>query len=342
MLLRFNHIDLNLRHAFTIARGSSTVRPSIQVEIEHDGIVGRGEAAPIQRYLESAESVKHFLYSLDFAGFNSPFQIDEILSYVDMRAPGNHSAKTAIDIALYDWIGIYLKLPIWKYFGLNSAKAPATSFTIGIDSPDVVRQKVLEAEDYPSLKVKVGTDRDEETMATIRSVTDKPIRADANEGWTNREEAVRKIEWLSGLGVEFIEQPMPALQIDDIRWLHERVEIPLIADESIGRLDDLASLQGAFDGINIKLMKCGGIRNTMRLIHAARALNMKVMLGCMIESTVGIAAAAQISPLVDFADLDGALLTDNDPYTGLSFDHGRIVLNNLPGLGVFPIGSEAD
>jgi L-alanine-DL-glutamate epimerase-like enolase superfamily enzyme len=334
MKLSFASYDLSLRHTFTISRSSRDIEPCILVELEHEGITGYGESAPSERYQETPESVAAFLEKVDLTGFHEPFQAEEILNHVHTLAKGNTSAKAAIDIALHDWIGKKLGIPLWKMWGLEKAKTPVTSFTIGIDSLQLIEQKVNEAEQYPILKVKVGVPNDEEIIKTIRRVTDKVLRVDANEGWKSKEQARDKILWLEEQGVEFVEQPLPASHPADIAWLREQVHIPLIADESVKGLSDLPSLHGVFDGINIKLMKCTGLREAMRMIHTAKALNMKIMLGCMIESSVAIAAAAQLSPLVDYADLDGNVLITNDPFSGIALSQGKLLLNDLPGLGV--------
>ena len=334
MKLTFQHIDLHLRYTFTIARSSRDTELSVIVELEHDGIVGYGEAAPSDRYGETRGTVEAFLQKARLAQFADPFQVEDILAYVNDIAPGNASAKAAIDIALHDWIGKKLDIPLWKLWGLNKDITPLTSFTIGIDSLAVIEQKVREAEAFPILKVKVGIPNDEEIIKTIRKITNKTIRVDANEGWKSKEQARDKILWLEDKGIEFVEQPLPARDIEGTAWVRERVHIPLIADENLTDLASLPNLHNVFDGINIKLMKCGGLRSAMRMIHTAKALNMKVMLGCMIESSVAISAAAQLSPLVDYADLDGNILITNDPYSGVQGEGGKLLLNDLPGLGV--------
>ena len=336
MNIRFHIVDLHLRHPFTIARGSSAVRQTVILELEHDGIVGFGEAAPLQRYDESIKTVSSFFEKIDRQKLIDPFSLDSILQYVDSIAPQNNSAKAAIDIALHDWIGKRLNIPLWKLWGLDKRKTPVTSFTIGIDSPKVIEQKVHEAENYPILKVKLGAANDEEIIKTIRKMTDKPLRVDANEGWTVKELALDKIQWLTSQNVELVEQPMPAGQpADDLLWLHENVSLPLITDESVKTSSDIPSLKNMFDGINIKLMKCKGTREATRMIHTARALDMSVMIGCMIESSVGISAAMHLSSLVDYADLDGNLLITDDPFSGLEMNGGSMILNDRPGLGVF-------
>lgn len=334
MKITFSSYDLKLRHTFTIARSSRDISSVVFVELEQDGIVGFGEAAPSRRYGETVETVSAFLKALDLSTFESPFQLESILDYVEGLAPGNTSAKAAIDIALHDWIGKKLGVPLYRYWGLERGKTPVTSFTIGIDNPEVITQKVEEAEEYPILKIKLGGVNDEEIMKAIRRVTDKTLRVDANEGWKTREIALKKIQWLEQEGVEFIEQPMPAEDLAGTAWVRERVKLPLIADENSLRLHDVPKLQGAFDGINIKLMKCTGLREAMKMIAVARACDMKIMTGCMIESSIAISAAAQFSPLIDFADLDGAALTTNDPFEGVTIVGGRLVLPERPGIGV--------
>jgi L-alanine-DL-glutamate epimerase-like enolase superfamily enzyme len=334
MKLTFRSCDLQLTHTFTIARGSRDVEPCILTEFKHDGITGYGEAAPSERYGETPASVTQFLRRIDLGAFTDPFQVDDILRYVGGLAEGNFAAKAAVDIALHDWVGKALDVPLWKMWGLSKDHTPRTSFTIGIDTLEVIEQKVAEAEAYPILKVKLGTDRDEEIIRTIRKCTDKVVRVDANEGWKVKEEARDKILWLEEQGVEFVEQPMPAADLEGTAWLREQVGIPLIADENVERSSDIPALQYAFDGINIKLMKCGGLREAMRMIYAAKLLDMKIMLGCMIESSVAISAAAQLSPLVDYADLDGNVLIANDPFTGVGLEDGKLILKDRPGLGV--------
>jgi len=334
MVLTYRSYDLQLTHTFTIVRSSKDVEQCVIVELHHDGIVGFGEAAPSERYGETVETVHSFLKNVNLEHFKDPFQLEEILCHVDSLAPDNTAAKAAIDIALHDWIGKKLGVPLWKLWGLNKDNTPLTSFTIGIDSLDVIERKVLEAEQYPILKVKVGVPNDEQIIKTIRKITDKVLRVDANEGWKSKEQARDKILWLEEQGVEFVEQPLPSSDLDGTAWLREHVHIPIIADENVTRLSDLQRLYGAYDGINIKLMKCTGLREAMKIIHTARALDMKIMLGCMIESSVAISAAAHLSPLVDYADLDGNILITNDPFDGVKVVDGKLILNDYLGLGV--------
>jgi len=334
MLLRFYPYTLELAHAFTIATSSRTTTPAMMVELEADGITGYGEAAMPPYLGESQESAARFLGLFDAAAVKDPFQLEQILPRIDALAPGNTAAKAALDIALHDWIGRKLGAPWHRIWGLDAAKTPVTSFTIGIDTPEMVRRKTREAAPYRIIKVKLGRDTDKELIETIRSVTDKPITVDANQGWRDREEALRMIEWLQARNVVFIEQPMPKEQLDDTAWLRERSPLPLIADESCQRLADVARLRGVFDGINIKLMKCTGLREAHKMITLARALGLKVMLGCMTETSCAISAAAQLSPLVDWADLDGAVLIKNDIFDGATIVDGKITLSDRPGIGV--------
>jgi L-alanine-DL-glutamate epimerase-like enolase superfamily enzyme len=340
MRLTHSQYDLRLKHTFTIARGGRDTSAVVLVHLEHEGITGCGEAAPSARYGESPETVSSFLANLNLSSFQSPFELESILAYVEKSAAGNTAAKASVDIALHDWIGKKLGVPLFRYWGLEGLQPPKTSFTIGIDTPEVIEQKVREAEAYPILKIKLGGDNDQEIIRTIRGVTKKTLRVDANEGWKTRELAVERIKWLEQEGVEFVEQPMPAANLAGTAWVREHVNVPLIADENSLRLADVPNLQGAFDGINIKLMKCTGLREAHRMISAARASKMKVMLGCMIESSIGISAAAQLSPLVEYADLDGNVLVSNDPYDGVRSLDGTLELIDRPGHGAVKLSGD--
>lgn len=327
--------QLKLTHTWTISRNSSDFKNNVFVRIEKDGIVGYGEAAPNVRYGENSElTTKKIKAALHILKDNDLFHFTNIKEAVDSAIIKQSCAKTALDIALMDWVGKALNVPLYKFFGLNPADAPLTSFSIGIDTPEVIKQKVREAEQYPLLKIKVGKPNDEEIIGAVRSVTDKPIRVDANEGWKNKEEALEKILWLKSQGVEFIEQPMPSDMIEETAWLRERAGIPIVADEAVKSAADIPKLSTAYDGINIKLMKAGGLQEALRMIGMAKALGMKIMLGCMIESSVAISAAAHLAPYVDWADLDGNLLISNDPFSGVKVNKGKFVFNDKPGLGV--------
>ncbi|NDV84908.1 dipeptide epimerase [Bacteroides sp. 51] len=335
MKLSFRPYELKLRHVFTVATYSRSTTPDVQVEIEYDGIIGYGEASMPPYLGESVESVMSFLSKVDLEQFNDPFQLEDILAYIDGVMPGNTAAKASIDIALHDLVGKLLNAPWYKIWGLDKEKTPSTTFTIGIDTPDVVRKKTEEVAGlYNILKVKLGRENDKEMIETIRSVSNLPIAVDANQGWTDKKYALDMILWLKEQGIVMVEQPMPKTQLDDIAWVTQHSPLPIFADESLQRLSDVAGLSGAFSGINIKLMKCTGMREAWKMVTLARALNMKVMVGCMTETSCAISAAAQFSPAVDFADLDGALLIGNDIFKGMEVVKGKITLNDLPGIGI--------
>ena len=340
MTLRYFPYELQLRHTFTVATSSRTTTQGVQVEIEYEGLVGYGEASMppyLQKELGTLESVQAFLKRVqDIIGeFDDPFKLEEILSRIDSMSESDAAAKAAVDIALHDLVGKMLGAPWYKIWGFDAAKAPSTTFTIGIDTPDVVRAKTKEcAEKFNILKVKLGRDNDKEMIETIRSVTNLPIAIDANQGWKDKKYALDMIHWLNERGIVMIEQPMPKTQIDDIAWVTEHSPLPVFADESIQRLKDVAAQKGVFSGINIKLMKCTGMREAWKMLNLARAMDMKVMIGCMTETSCACSAAAQLSPAVDFADLDGNLLIANDRFRGMEVVKGKITIPDLPGIGV--------
>jgi len=334
-MLEYKIKELNLRHTWTIARNSSDVKRNVFVIYTRDGISGIGEAAPNVRYDETPESTIELIKKAKpLVEKFDPWHFVDMGYEIQKLDKAQTAGKCALDIALMDWVGKSLGVPIYKYLGLDKSKTPLTSFSIGIDTPEVMQAKIKEAEEYPILKIKVGKDNDEEIMNAVRAVTDKTLRLDANEGWKTKEEALEKILWLEKLGVEFIEQPLPSHMLEEHRWLRERVNMPIIADEAVKSAADIPALATAYDGINIKLMKSAGIQEALRMIWMARSLGMKIMLGCMIESSCAIAAAAHLSPLVDFADLDGNLLVANDPFQSVSVVKGRMILNDRPGLGL--------
>ena len=333
--LSFEPYELQLRHTFTVSSYSRKTTPDVQVKLEYEGFTGYGEASMPPYLGQSVETVCAFLGKVDLAQFNDPFQLENILAYVDSLSPGDSAAKAAIDIALHDLVGKLLGQPWWRLWGLDPARTPDTTFTIGIDTPDVVRQKTRECADrFNILKVKVGLDNDKEMISTIREVTDLPLAVDANQGWKDREQALDEIHWLKENGVVMVEQPMAKERLDDNAWITERSPLPIFADEAIQRLADIPSIKGAYHGINIKLMKCTGMREAWKMLNYARAEGMKVMVGCMTETSCAVSAAAQLSPAVDFADLDGNLLITNDLYTGMEVVNGKITLSDRPGIGV--------
>lgn len=336
MQFRFRPYTLELKHVFTIATSSRTTTPVVLTEVELDGVVGYGEASMPPYLGESHETATAFLKKVDLSKYDNPFELETILADIDAIAPGNPAAKASVDIALHDLLGRLMKQPWYNIWGFDPAKTPNTSFTIGIDTEDVVRAKTKEAAEYKVLKVKLGRDTDKMIITTIRSVTDKPITADVNQGWTNREAALEMLHWLKERGVVMVEQPLPKERVDDLAWLTERSPLPIIGDEGVQRLVDIPKAKGVYSGINIKLMKCTGMREAHKMIVLARALGMKVMLGCMTETSCGISAASHLSPMVDWADLDGALLISNDVYDGTKVIDGKVTLMDRPGIGVRP------
>lgn len=338
MKLRFFPYELKLCHVFTVATYSRTTTPDVQVEIEYEGFIGYGEASMPPYLGQTVQSVMTFLQKVDLEQFNDPFQMEDILTYVDSLSEGDGAAKAAVDIALHDLVGKLLNAPWYKIWGLNKDKAPNTTFTIGIDSPEVVKQKTEEcAAKFNILKVKLGCDNDKDLIETIRSVTNLPIAVDCNQGWKDKQKALDMIFWLKEKGIVMIEQPMPKEQLDDIAWVTEHSPLPIFADESIQRLKDVVKIKGAFTGINIKLMKCTGMREGWKMVSFARALGMKIMVGCMTETSCAVSAAAQFSPAVDFADLDGNLLIANDRFEGMKVVKGKITLPDRPGIGVVKV-----
>jgi len=327
---------LQLRHTWTTTMSSSAYRETVHVRYSRDGIVGYGEGAPIIRYKEYPDQAKQAIDSVrDVILSENPVYFDKLLGDVRRRLGENqHAAMSAVDIAMMDWVTKKLNVPLYAYFGLDPADAPVSDFSIGIDTPEITRQKTLEAANYPILKVKVGLNTDEETITAIRSITNKPIRVDANEGWTDKEEAIRKINWLETQGIDLIEQPMPAHMLDETRYVRSKVHLPIIADEACTSASMIPQLINSYDGVNVKLDKAGGILEAYRWIKMARAMNLKVMLGCMVSSSCSCTAAAHLTPLVDYADLDGNLLVSNDPYVGLKIEKGKLILPDGPGLGL--------
>jgi L-alanine-DL-glutamate epimerase-like enolase superfamily enzyme len=333
--LELEVVRLKLRHTWTTTMSSSEYRDTLEAHLVREGVTGVGAGAPIVRYHEDAEGAKSALAAVRSIVLSAdPWRLQTLLDSAFRQLESQYAARAALDIALHDWVGKKLGIPVYRLLGLDPDEAPITTFSIGIDTPEITRQKVREAAEFPVLKVKVGLDTDEATIDAVRSVTDKPLRVDANEGWKDKEEALHKIEWLSARGVELIEQPLPASMLEETAWIRERSPIPVFADEACLRSSDIPGLAGAYDGVNVKLDKAGGMREGLRMIHTARACRMKVMLGCMISSSVSTTAAAHLSPLVDYADLDGNLLVANDPWEGVLVRDGRLILPDRPGLGL--------
>jgi L-Ala-D/L-Glu epimerase len=341
MQLDFEVLELRTRHAFHIAReAGAPVRRTVWVRLrDGDDLEGWGEAPATAYYGETAETVTAVLPLLGRALANAlggdVFAIAKAEAALDHALGVNAAAKVAVSAALHDLVGKRLGLPVWKLWGLDAARAPRSSFTIGIDEVEVMRERVREAAGYPILKIKVGTPRDEQVLAMIREeAPDKVLRVDANTAWTPKQ-TIAMLPMLEAYGVEFVEQPLPPADLEGLRLVRRASRLPIVADESCVRLADIPRLVGAVDGINIKLAKCGSLAEAVRMAHCARAHGMRVMMGCMIESTLGIAAAVQVAPLIDDLDLDGAALLANDPFAGPGIEaDGTIRFNEQPGLGV--------
>ncbi len=332
--LSFEPYNLQLKHVFTLANSSRSTTPVMLTKIEFDGFVGFGEASMPPYLGETQQSAAKFLSGLNMEQFSDPFRLDEILEYVDHSAASNSAAKASVDIALHDLIGKIVGQPWHKLWGFSAENTPDTSFTIGIDTNEIIKQKVEEASVFNILKVKLGRDNDKEIIETIRSVTNVPLCVDVNQGWKDKKQALDMVFWLKEKGIEFVEQPMPKEMLDETAWLTQNSPLPIIADEALQRLSDVKATIGSYSGINIKLMKCTGMREAHKMVNLARANQMKVMIGCMTETSCAVSAAAQLSPQADWADLDGNLLISNDPYSGMKVINGKITLNNLPGIGI--------
>ena len=334
MRLRCHPYTLEMRHAFNLASSSRTTTPVVLVEVEWEGWTGHGEASMPPYLGESHESVLAFLARVDLEAFADPFALEDILTAVDAIAPGNTAAKAAIDIALHDLVGQLLGQPWWRLWGLTRDKAPPTTFTLGIDAPDVMRAKTREAAGFRMLKLKMSEEHHLDLVDVVRDITDVPFTVDANGGWGDRGEALERIHALAARGCVLVEQPLDRSRRDDLAWLTERSPVPVIGDEGIRRVGDLRGAVGVYTGVNIKLMKCTGMREAMNMLTTARAFGLQVMVGCMTETSCAVSAAAQLSPLADFADLDGALLIRNDPFEGLEVVNGVVMPPERPGLGV--------
>ena len=335
MRLHITERTLRPRHDFTLSREKISERRSVFVEIEHEGLIGRGEGSPIGRHGETAKSCRAALERMRNTLKNAdPADYQNLITELRPLAPDDKAAMAAIDAAIMDWVGKSRGEPLYKLYQADLTAMPATSMTIAIDTPERVRERALEASDFPFLKLKLGGDHDRAMIDAIRDVTSVTIRGDANEGYPDREAALREIEWLATRNVDLIEQPLAANAPDDMAWLKARSPLTLIADEALTSIDDLSDLAHAYHGINVKLVKSGGGLAAKKTIERARSLGITVMLGSTLESSLGIAAAAHLAPLADFVDLDGNLLLANDPFEGHPLKQGRIVLRNRPGLGI--------
>ncbi|MGM9861080.1 MAG: dipeptide epimerase [Muribaculaceae bacterium] len=333
--LSFAPYELKLRHAFNLAKYQRTTTPDVQVQIEYDGIIGYGEASMPPYLGESVDSVTSFLSKLDLSQFSDPFRIEDIMAYLESVAPNNRAAKASVDIALHDLLGKIMGQPWYKIWGLNPQKCHHTSFTISYDAdPAEMKAKIDETAPFKVIKIKMGLDHDKELVNAIRSRTDTAICVDVNQGWSDKEQALEMCHWLAERNCLFVEQPMPKEMIDETAWLRERSPLPIIADEFLQRLPDVKRAAAAYDGINIKLMKSTGMHEAYQMAVLARSLGMKIMLGCMTETSCAVTAAAQLAPMVDWADLDGNLLIANDRFDGIKIVEGKVTIPDRPGIGV--------
>lgn len=335
MNLTFAPHTLYFKRPFKIAHGVRSSTPIVLTQIEHEGMIGYGEASMPPYLSETHETVLSFLNkaALIISKITFPFDMETVLKQIDNLAPNNTAAKAAVDIALHDLFGKLVNKPCWQIFNGDKNKTPYTTYTLGIDTPEVIIEKIKEGEEYKIIKVKLNGEKDKLIIETIRSVTDKPIAVDVNQGWTNKQHALEMIEWLTDKNVLFVEQPLPKSNFDDAAWLFERSPLPLFADESVQRLVDIDKVKDCFHGINIKLMKCTGMHEAHKMIKEARALKLQILIGCMSETYCAVSAAAQLSPLVDHADLDGPLLIKNNFFEGIEFVNGKITLSEMPGIG---------
>jgi L-alanine-DL-glutamate epimerase-like enolase superfamily enzyme len=336
MNLTYSPYTLEFKRPFKIAHGTRSSTQIVITQLEHEGITGYGEASMPPYLGESHETVLAFLKKAGpiLKNFKDPFETGMILTEIDQLEKFNTAAKASIDIALHDLTGKLKNKPCWQLFGGDKNQTPFTTYTLGIDEPEIIKQKVLEGSEYKILKVKLNGENDKLIIDTIRSVSDKPIAIDVNQGWKDKHKALEMLLWLSDKNVLFVEQPLPKDKLDDAHWLFEKSPVPLFADESIQRHSDIDKVKDCFHGINIKLMKCTGMHEANKMIIRARQLNLKILIGCMSETSCAISAAAQLSPKVDHADLDGALLIKNNLFDGITFDNGKITLNEMPGIGV--------
>ena len=339
MKISCKQFELELKHPFSISKFTRTSTPLMLLKIEHEGVIGYGEASMVPYMGESYESAATFLNLVDWNKIQFPFDFKAIIAYLDSLAPGQPAIKAAIDIALNDIQGKLLNKPCYEIYGADPLKMPVTSYTIGIDTPEVIREKLKDAAAFKVIKVKLGRDNDQEIINTIRSMTNVPLYVDANQGWTDKIKAIDLIYWLHSQGVVLIEQPMDKNNLDGNAWLTARSPIPLLADEAVQRLADMDKLKGAYHGINVKLMKSCGMYEGHQMILKARSFGMKVLIGCMSETSCATLAAAALAPLCNWADLDGPWLTKNNPFTDPAFETGKYILKDLPGLGLEGITS---
>lgn len=334
MKLSFQVYTLKRKYPFVISGYTFLEDPVLYVQLEHEGVTGYGEGCPGYYFNETIERAQEFVSGLDLSQFNDPCDSEEILDYLQQKAPGFTSAKAAVDIALHDLIGKLQGKPVYSLFGSDPRSMPETTLTIGMDTPEMIRKKVREAGAFKRLKVKLGGENDRQIVQAIRQETQVPITVDANQGWTDRHAALDMIHWLNAHNTEFIEQPMPKEDVDGNAWITMHSPLPTVGDEAVLNVDEVPKAKGVYHGVNIKMVKCGGIEPGFRIIKKARELDMKVMIGCMGESSVAILGAAAIAPQCDWVDLDSSWLFSNNPYQDPLLKDGRIQLSEEPGLGL--------
>lgn len=334
MVITYKPFELKLKYPFSISGFSRTSTPIMLVEIRHEGLLGLGEASMVPYMGENIETASAYLSQVNLNWLTYPFNYDEVILYLDSIAPGNPAIKAAIDIALHDLQGKIENKPCYEFFDANPESMPLSSVTIGIDAPQIIVQKVKQAELAHVLKVKLGSEADKVLIETIRTISDKPLYVDANQGWTNKEQALDLIFWLREMGVKLIEQPMAKADISSNAWITERSPLPIIADESVQCLNDIEQVKDAYHGINVKLMKSAGMHEAHKMILRARELGLNVLIGCMSETSIATMAAASLAPLCDWADIDGPFLTSNNPFKMPEFKNGKWILSRRAGLGI--------
>jgi L-alanine-DL-glutamate epimerase-like enolase superfamily enzyme len=327
---------LEFKHPFRIAHGVRSSTPLMLTRIIHEGFTGYGEASMPPYLGENQETAEMFYSKVNFDKFSGPEDLENIIPWIDSLAPGNTAAKASVDIALHDLLGKMKGLPLYMYYGADRTKAPCTSYTIGMDCPEGIRDRIHETGDFPILKVKLGGKNDLRILETVHACTHKVFSVDVNQGWEDREFALDMIHRMKEMRVMFVEQPFEKSRFEDHAWLKERSPLPIIADESCQRLSDVEKCSHSFHGINIKLMKCTGLFEARMMIQRAKSLEMKILMGCMSETSCAISAAAQLSPFADWCDLDGPLLIKNNAFDGITFQSGKVILSEMPGIGAVP------
>lgn len=333
MILNYSTEEIKLVNPLHTSYGIVTGAENAFVTIKYDNLCGYGEAVPISRYVENIDKVLICLKDFSMHIGDDPWAIEKISQEFDNLEIKSPATKSAINMALYDLVGKSIQLPLYKMLGLSALDTPYTSYTIGVDNTENVVKKVLDAKNFPIIKLKIGKKSDIDVIKAIREVSDVTIRVDANGSWTP-EQAIEMIDLLSEYNIQFVEQPVAAHDFEGLKFVHEHSPLPIMADESCLSLKDIPRLSECVDGINIKLAKCGGISEALKMIYMAKAYGLKVMIGCILESSLAVTAAAQLTPLVDYADLDPILFIKHDPYDGMHIENGKIILPDRPGLGV--------